>query len=418
MEKLKNRWLIAASAVGMHVCLGSVYAYSLWINPLNALHGWQRSDIALAFSIAILFLGFSAAFLGPKVERMGPRKSGMLAGVLYSLGTFGSALAVSMDSVPLFVAFYGVIGGTGLGIGYITPVPTLVKWFPDRRGLATGMAIMGFGFGSMLFGPVIAWLCQVIGPAQALIALGCVFFCMIFFSSLYLAPPPAGWVPAGYSAASGNGKAKRIQDDIADMTAKEARGTLRFYLMWLMMFINIACGISLISIASPMAQEIAGLTVLQASSLVGFMGLLNGLGRLGWSSLSDIIGRPNTYIAIFAVEVVAYMVLASTPPPLLFQFLLLVIMTCYGGGFATLPAFLSDMFGVRQLGTIQGYMLTAWAIAGVVGPMSLTWLLQAGVSYTTAFYIFSGLLVVGFGVSLLMGANIRKLRRLKAAAAA
>ncbi len=412
MEKVKNRWLIAASAVGVHISIGSVYAYSVWILPLNKMHGWMKTDIALAFSIAILLLGFSAAFLGPRVEAMGPRKSGRLAACFYAAGAFGSAAAVYIGSLPLFILFYGVVGGIGLGTGYITPVSTLVKWFPDKRGLATGIAIMGFGFGAMVFGPIIAALCEFFGPYKAFTTLGVVYFLLIFSSALYLAPPPEGWKPKGSAQTDGKKERQKApKKDLAYMTVQEARRTKRFYYMWIMMFINISCGIALISVASPMAQQVTGMSVLEAASLVGLMGLFNGLGRIGWSSLSDYLGRPQTFIAFFVIEIGAFMLLTKVSTPLAFQCLLLLIMTCYGGGFATLPAFLGDMFGTRQLGTIHGYELTAWGIAGMVGPTIVSRMLEATGNYTYTLYLFTGFFVIALVVSLLMAQNVFSLRK-------
>lgn len=413
MDKIRNRWLIAASAVGIHISIGSVYAYSVWVLPLNALHGWQKADISMAFSLAILLLGFSAAFLGPKVEAMGPRNSGRMAGCFYMAGYLGSALAVHLGSLLMFIICFGIIGGIGLGTGYITPVSTLVKWFPDNRGLATGMAIMGFGFGSMVFGPIIAYLCTTVGPALAFLILGIVFFILMFSSSLYLAPPPPGWAPANKEKRREEQTPEQARPDLAYMLAKEALRTKRFYFMWIMMFINISCGIGLISVASPMAQQVTGLSALRAASLVGFMGLFNGLGRIVWSSLSDYIGRPVTFIVFFLIQICAYPVLSATSSPFLFQALLLLIMTCYGGGFSTLPAFLSDMFGLRQLGTIHGYTLTAWGIAGIVGPALVNRMFDYLGSYTYTLYIFTGMFVLALVVSLLMARNIAFLTKQK-----
>ncbi len=409
-KKTKHRWLIAASAVGVHISIGSVYAYSVWVLPLNALHGWNKTDISLAFSLAILLLGFSAAFLGPRVERMGPRRSGRLSAFFYALGSFGSALAVHLGSLPLFLLFYGIVGGIGLGTGYITPVSTLVKWFPDRRGMATGIAIMGFGFGAMVFGPIIAGLCESVGPAAAFLILGAVYFCLIFGSALYLAPPPAGWVPAGFNAEVHRHR-RRPDRDLAFMTVREAVRTRRFYYIWIMMFINIACGIALISAASPMAQEMAGMTAIQAASLVGLMGLFNGLGRIGWAGLSDYIGRPQTYIMFFVLQLGAFVLLSRADSPILFQALLLLIMTCYGGGFSTLPAFLGDMFGTRQLGAVHGYVLTAWGIAGMVGPGIVSRMQEVHGGYTDTLLLFAGFFAAGLAVSCLMAVNIFFLRR-------
>jgi OFA family oxalate/formate antiporter-like MFS transporter len=416
MGKVKNRWLIALSAVGIHLSIGSVYAYSVMTIPLNRLHGWLKSDVTFAFSIAILFLGFSAAFLGPWVERMGPRNSGRLAAVFYSLGIIGSGLAVKYGSLPLFILCYGVIGGIGLGVGYITPVSTLVKWFPDRRGLATGMAIMGFGFAAMLFGPIMAKLFQLMDIWKVYILLGVVYFCLITCSSLYIAPPPKGWLPKGMREAPAGAEdetapKRAVRRDLAQMTVKEAIRTKRFYFMWVMLFINITCGIALISVASPMAQEVTGMSAMQAAAMVGLMGLFNGGGRIGWASFSDIIGRPVTFMAFFVIQVVAFLTLSTVSDAFAFQCLIMLIITCYGGGFSTLPAFLGDMFGTKQLGTIHGFELTAWGIAGIVGPTIVTKVLEATGSYTTTLHIFAGFLAVAFLVSCLMAKEIKAKRQ-------
>lgn len=415
MEKIKNRWLIALSAVGIHISIGSVYAYSVMTIPLNTLHGWLKSDVTFAFSIAILFLGFSAAFLGPRVEAMGPRNSGRLAALFYSLGIVGSGLAVRYGSLPMFIFCYGVIGGIGLGVGYITPVSTLVKWFPDRRGLATGMAIMGFGFAAMLFGPIMAKLFQVMDIWKVYILLGAIYFCLITLSSLYIAPPPKGWLPKGMlqtpAAAGGEAAPRRVvKGDLAQLTVKEAIRTKRFYFMWVMLFINITCGIALISVASPMAQEVVGMSAMQAATMVGLMGLFNGGGRIVWASFSDIIGRPVTFMAFFIIQVVAFLALSAAMSAFVFQCLIMLILTCYGGGFSTLPAFLGDMFGTKQLGTIHGFELTAWGIAGIVGPTIVTRVLEATGSYTTTLHIFAGFLAFAFLVSCLMAREIKAKR--------
>ncbi|WP_027175571.1 L-lactate MFS transporter [Desulfovibrio aminophilus] len=418
MEKVKNRWLIAASAVGIHISIGSVYAYSVMTLPLKELHGWQKSDITMAFSLAILFLGFSAAFLGRSVEKMGPRKSGRLAAIFYSCGIMGSGLAVKIGSLPLFLLCYGVIGGIGLGVGYITPVSTLVKWFPDRRGLATGMAIMGFGFAAMIFGPIMAKLFLVMDIWKVYFLLGAIYFCLIFGSSLYIAPPPAGWLPPGYSAAASESGRKVIKKDLAQLTVAEALRTRRFYCMWVMLFINITCGIALISVASPMAQEVVGLSPMQAAAMVGLMGLFNGGGRIGWASFSDYLGRARTYMAFFIIQVFAFLALTKTTNPLFFQCLIFIILTCYGGGFSTLPAFLGDMFGTKQLGTIHGYELTAWGLAGMVGPSIVTHVLEATGSYSATLYIFAGFLTFALAVTFFLAHDLRLKRRFYAQQAA
>lgn len=410
MSAPRNRWLVALSGVGVHISIGSVYAYSVMTLPLKEALGWEKSSITMAFSVAIVCLGLSAAFLGHFVEKHGPRASGMLAAVCYGLGTLGAGLAVTLESLPLFIATYGVLGGIGLGVGYITPVSTLVKWFPDKRGLATGMAIMGFGFSAMIFGPVMQKLFATVGPAHTFFILGSTYFVLIFCSALYIAPPPKGWKPAHLTEealAEQPTKKKKIREDLAQLTVFEAIRTKRFYFMWSMLFINITCGIALISVASPMAQEMAGMSAAAAATMVGLMGLFNGLGRIGWASLSDYIGRPATYAAFFTIQIVAFFLLTKSPAPWQFQVLVLLILTCYGGGFASVPAFLGDLFGTKQLGAIHGYTLTAWAAAGLVGPTVVTRVQEATGNYATTLNIFTGLFVLALGITGLMTLDIR-----------
>lgn len=410
-KKLKNRWLIAASAVGIHISIGSVYSWSVFSNPLNEKHGWAASDIALIFSIAILFLGLSAAFMGHFVEKHGPRKSGMIAAISFGIGMIGSGFADGIGNLYLLYFFYGVLGGIGLGIGYITPVSTLVKWFPDRRGLATGLAIMGFGFASMIASPVMEALINNIGISGTFYLLGAIYFVLMFSSSLYLEKPPADYVPKGMTQEEKKEKQEnKDTGDLAQLTANEAVKTVRFWALWIMLFINVTCGIAIISVASPMAQSVAGMTAGAAAVMVGIMGVFNGLGRLGWASASDYIGRPNTYTAFFVLQIAAFVLLPNVTNALLFQILIFVILSCYGGGFASIPAFIGDLFGTKQLGAIHGYILTAWAAAGLVGPSVVTRIEEATNSYALTMYIFTGAFVVALIVSLLIRVNIKKVR--------
>lgn len=283
MGKVKNRWLIAASAVGVHISIGSAYAWSVFTNPMVEQYGWSTSDVSLAFSIAIFILGFSAAFMGRFVEKHGPRKSSMLAALFFGAGVAGSGLATMMESIFMLYLFYGIIGGIGLGVGYISPVSTLVKWFPDRRGLATGLAIMGFGFAALISGPVAARLIDAAGISNTFFIMGAAYFIVMTLSAQYLAPPPKGWMPKGFVEKEENGDSK-IKPDLSQLTANEAIKTRRFWMLWTMLFLNVTCGIAVISVASPMAQEIAGMTPIAAASMVGIMGLFNGGGRLGWAT--------------------------------------------------------------------------------------------------------------------------------------
>ncbi len=408
-KKIKNRWLIAASAVGIHISIGSVYAYSVMTNPVKDVFEVEGSVIKWAFKIAILLLGLSAAFLGRWVEKVGPKISGTTAGIFYGVGILGSGLAVQIESLWLFYLCYGVIGGIGLGLGYITPVSTLVKWFPDRRGLATGMAIMGFGFAALIFGPVMAKLFETVGVSNAFYVLGVIYMVLILSSARYIERPPADYVPEGFSAEEG----KTIKEDISNVTANESLKSPRFYYIWIMMFINIACGIAIISAASPMMQEKLDYTPMQAAAIVGFIGVFNGLGRITWSTLSDYLGRANTFIIFFAFQILAFYFLPKIGIESVFLIVLFTVITMYGGGFATLPAFLGDLFGTKQLGAIHGMVLAAWGLAGVIGPTIYDMVKEQTGSLDTTLMIFAGLFVVALIVSILMKISITKSEKLK-----
>ena len=406
-QKLKNRWLIAASAVGIHISIGSVYAYSVMTNPVKDIFDVDGSVIKWAFKIAILLLGLSAAFLGRWVEKVGPKVSGTTAGLFYGVGILGSGLAVQLESLWLFYLCYGVIGGIGLGLGYITPVSTLVKWFPDRRGLATGMAIMGFGFAALIFGPVMQSLFDSVGVSNAFYILGVIYMVLILSSAIYIERPPEGYMPAGYKP----GEGKTIKKDMANIDANAALKTPRFYYIWIMMFINIACGIAIISAASPMMQEKLNYTPMEAAAIVGLIGVFNGLGRIIWSTLSDYLGRANTYIIFFAFQILAFYFLPKMTMELSFLIVLFTVITMYGGGFATLPAFLGDLFGTKQLGAIHGMVLAAWGLAGVVGPTIYDMVKNATGSLDTTLEVFAGLFIVALIVSLIMKRTVTRAYR-------
>ncbi len=412
MHNQKNRWLIALAAVGIHISIGSVYSWSIFTKPLIHQMNVSLKSLSFTFSLAIIFLGLSAAFMGKWVEKQGPKKSAILAAIFFSSGLVGAGFAVRMNSLLMLYATYGVIGGIGLGIGYISPVSTLVKWFPDKRGMATGLAIMGFGFASLIAGPVIARLIQAIGISNTFYSMGLTYLCIMLSSALYLAPPTAGWLPSAYKKQIDEGK-KKIKTDLEQLTANEAVRTPRFYFLWLMLFINITCGIAIISVASPMAQEIAGLSTLSAATMVGIMGLFNGAGRIGWASFSDYIGRPLTYTLFFVIQIIAFFLLPQAKNPIVFQALVFIILTCYGGGFASIPAYIGDMFGTKQLAAIHGYILTAWAAAGYVGPTIVAWVHEKTDSYEKTLYVFVGFFVIACITSLLCMNEIRRIKKRK-----
>ncbi|WP_298262422.1 OFA family MFS transporter [uncultured Lutibacter sp.] len=408
-QHLKNRWLIAASAVGIQVSIGSVYAYSVMTNPVKDIFEVEGSAIKWAFKLAILMLGFSAAFLGKWVEKVGPKRSGTTAGILYGIGIVTTGIAIHIGSLPLFYIGYGVIGGIGLGLGYISPISTLVKWFPDKKGLATGMAIMGFGFSALIFGPFMQYLFNTVGVANAFYVLGSIFMVLIVGSARYMQQPPKEYIPEGYHPENNTLK----QQDLENISAKEAIKKPRFYYLWLMMFINIACGIALISSASPILQEKLNYSPMEAAAMVGFIGIFNGLGRLFWSSLSDYLGRITIYILFFAFQIVAFYLLPALAYELLFLATLFTIISMYGGGFAMLPAFISDLFGTKELGAIQGLILTAWGLAGVVGPTIYDVVKEKTGSLDATLYVFASLFIVALIVAIVMKFSITKAHKNK-----
>ncbi|MBX2858052.1 MAG: OFA family MFS transporter [Cellvibrionaceae bacterium] len=451
---MKNRWLIALSAIGVHASIGSVYAFSVFKKPLSRLlEDASDNVIAWTFSLAIFFLGISAAVMGHFVEKHGPRVSGRLAAVFFGGGLLIAGFGASTQNLYMIWLGYGVLGGIGLGIGYITPVATLVKWFPDRRGLATGLAIMGFGFGAFFGGPLFQKLMTYFGLAayqldsleqaagleviasqidtlsgaehsQAVAAIvsaagiasnwyimGAVYLLLMFASASYLERPPEGWMPAKMQRDIASGKTKKVED-LSQLRANEAVLTGPFWGLWLMMFINISCGIAVIYSASPLAQESIGLSAAEAAAVVGLMSVFNGCGRVAWASLSDYLGRSNTYIAFFAIQIVAFYLLPNITSVLLFQVVLYIILTCYGGGFATLPAFIGDLFGTKQLGAIHGYVLTAWAAAGLAGPQIAAYVRSLTGSYEVTLYIFAVVFIIALVTAFFMKIYIAKSRGL------
>ena len=385
---MRNRWFIALAAIGLHISIGSVYAWSVLTRPIMADMGFTLSQTTWTFSLAILMLGLSAGFLGSFAEKIGPKKSGLLAMLFWVTGLLGTAYALSIHNLTLLYLFYGIIGGIGLGIGYITPVSTLVKYFPNRPGFATGLAIMGFGFASLIAGPLMQYLVAQVGLVDTFIILGVIYLVIMGASSLYLKAPQ----PKHPTRTTKDKSAMYVHTH--GILANDAMKTWQFGALWWVFFINITCGIGLLSLASPMAQEAIGMTPTAAASLVGIIGIFNGGGRIAWSTISDYLGRAQTYILFFIIEIVAFYLLAQTNSALTFQILILLIITCYGGGFSCMPAYLADLYGIRQLSTIHGRILTAWGLAGIAGPMLVSYFHEAGYGYTTALECFAALFVI------------------------
>jgi MFS family permease len=413
-----NRWLVPPAALAVHLSIGQVYAFSVFKLPLTKIIGvtssatadWTQSQLAWIFSLAICFLGLSAAVFGRWVERVGPRKTMAAAALCFGGGFIISAFGVWSHQLWIIYLGYGVLGGCGLGLGYISPVSTLVKWFPDRPGMATGMAIMGFGGGAFIGSNLSLALMDRFksasspGVAQAFIALGLIYFCYIMFGSFIVRVPAEGWKPAGYHAPD-HARGLITSDDVA---LDQAWRTPQFWMLWIVLCFNVTAGIGILEQASPMIQEMFGgrITAAAAGGFVALLSLFNMGGRFLWSSLSDYTGRKAIYVVYLLLGAVLYCLVpffgykGSVP---FFVAVCALILSMYGGGFATIPAYLKDLFGTMQVGAIHGRLLTAWSVAGILGPVLVNYIREylkehgaSGVGlYAPTMYLMSGLLVVG-----------------------
>ncbi|QVQ52076.1 OFA family MFS transporter [Spiractinospora alimapuensis] len=411
-----NRWLIPPAALAVHLSIGQVYAFSVFNNPLAERFGTQQTPIAVIFSISIVMLGLSAAFGGKWVERNGPRKAMFVSGLCWVSGFLVSAVGVATGQLWLVYLGYGFIGGIGLGIGYISPVSTLIKWFPDRPGLATGMAIMGFGGGALIASPLSDALMNALGasPSEAivptfLVLAGAYLVAMMLGAATVRVPPP-GWTPQGTPADADRPKKDPATEGVS---VEDAFRTRQFWLCWIVLFCNVTAGIGILQQAAPMIQDyFPAVTAAAAAGFVGVLSLCNMGGRFIWSSTSDIIGRKPTYIMYLGVGAVLYLLVLTfgTSSVVLFVALTGIILTFYGGGFATVPAYLKDLFGSRNVGAIHGRLLTAWSAAGVAGPLIVSAIADhqkdAGYEgadvYTLSLQVMIGVMVVGFIANMLI----------------
>jgi len=422
-----NRFMVPPAALAVHLSIGQAYAFSTFNLPLTKLIGitksapddWSLKQIVLIFSIAIVFLGLSAAVFGRWVESVGPRKAMFTAALCFSGGFMVSAVGIYLHQLWLLYLGYGALGGCGLGIGYISPVSTLIKWFPDRPGMATGMAIMGFGGGALIGAPLSTNLMAYFATAtsngvlETFICMGVIYFIFMMLGVYAARVPAADWKPEGWTAPIMASKMITTANVHVDVAYK----TPQFVLLWIVLCMNVTAGIAVLSQASPMIQEMFGsrVTPVLAGSFVGLLSIFNMLGRFFWASMSDYLGRRMTYMIFFLLGIALYATVPTTGQmgsiPL-FVAACAVILSMYGGGFATIPAYLRDMFGTMHVGAIHGRLLTAWAAAGVLGPVLLTFVredqIAAGVPKTEAYsltmYIMCGLLFVGFLANLGMRA--------------
>ncbi|MGH3362345.1 MAG: OFA family MFS transporter [Nocardioides sp.] len=390
-----NRWLIPPAALAVHLCIGQAYATSVYKSSLVEHFDTSLTAIGIIFSIAIVMLGVSAAVFGTWVDEGGPRRAMFAAALCWSLGFLVGAFGIATSQLWLVYLGYGFIGGIGLGLGYISPVSTLIKWFPDRPGLATGMAIMGFGGGAMIASPLSSKLLSVYDEnfdsataiasggavAKLFLTLGLVYLVVMLFGAWLVRVPPAGWTPEGFDPHEVEEKSLVTTENVS---AANSIKTPQFWLLWTVLFLNVTAGIGLLEQAAPMIQDFfreGGSSSVAAAGAAGFVGLLslfNMAGRFTWSSTSDIVGRKAIYVMYLGVGIVLYLLLTFVGPSstILFALIAGVIISFYGGGFATVPAYLRDLFGTYQVGAIHGRLLTAWSAAGVAGPLIVNGILD------------------------------------------
>src|SRR5579862_5691862 len=455
-----NRWLVPPAALAIHLCIGMAYGFSVFWLPLSRAVGltksvagpadmsffaeimattcdWKISMLGWMYTMFFVFLGSAAALWGGWLEHAGPRKAGIVAAICWCGGLLISAFGIYIHQIWLMWLGSGVIGGIGLGLGYISPVSTLIKWFPDRRGMATGMAIMGFGGGAMIGAPLADRLMKLfatptsVGVWQTFLALAAIYFVYMLGGALAYRLPPEGWAPAGW-APKPRTRADLITD--RDVALHVAWRTPQFWLLWGVLCLNVTAGIGILAMASPLLQEVfagrlihvqAGIDELSgvqkgqlaaiAAGFTGLLSLFNIGGRIFWASLSDRIGRKSTYMVFFLLGIALYLAVpwtANRAQLALFVACCCVILSMYGGGFATIPAYLSDLFGTRMVGAIHGRLLTSWSVAGVIGPLLISYIrdyqIDHGVRgaqiYNVTMYLLAALLAGGLVCNLLVRA--------------
>ena len=430
-----NRWLVPPAALAIHLCIGQIYAYSVFNKPMTQIIGitestaqdWKLTTLGWIFSIALFTLGASAALFGKWLERVGPRKAMFASALCFSGGFFISALGIHFHQIWMVYLGHGFIGGIGLGLGYISPVSTLIKWFPDRPGMATGMAIMGFGGGAMIASPLSVALmdhfrsASSIGVGETFLVMGAIYLAFMMFGVFTVRVPTEGWKPEGWSPKPKSAKPQMITT--AHVDADTAIKTPQFYLLFAVLMLNVTAGIGVLGQASVMIQEmfseatVGKQMAVSAAAAGGFVGLLsvfNMVGRFFWSSLSDRIGRKNTYTTFFLLGAALYFSIPSIGAAGSIVFFVLcfgLIITMYGGGFATIPAYLRDMFGTMQVGAIHGRLLLAWSAAAILGPVLINYLrayqieslqLPPAQAYSFTMYIMAGLLLIGLVCNLMV----------------
>ena len=392
-QNVTNRWIIATAGVVMQVALGAVYAWSVFRKPLSDYYGTGVSEVNTAFSIAILALGFAAFFGGLWMNRSGPRIVALSAGVLYGAGIFLASFAA--PSVWILYLTYGLMAGIGIGLGYIVPVATLIKWFPDKRGFITGIAVAGFGAGALLTAPIAKQLVSGVGLFPTFAILGVLYLVMVVAAAFFMKNPPEGWTPEGWEPPEEEEEGTSERSGV-DYDLGGALKTWQWFALWALLFLNVTAGIAIISEADPIAQEVSGVAPWLAAWLVSIISIANGAGRFLWAWLSDAIGRKWVFLTMYLLQAALFFLIPIIGPGSFVALAILsfIIVSCYGGGFGTMPAFNADYFGSRNVGTIYGLMITAWGFGGVLGPQIISLMYDWTQSYAGAFRIIAGIMLV------------------------
>ena len=396
---MSKRWLIAASGVVIMTLLGTVYAWSVFVNPIMAAYGWSKESVAVVFMIIIGMIGLAAAFGGVLVDKKGPKFAAALGVTLYGIGVLMGGVALKMGNIWILYIGYGVLGGIGNGLAYVVPIATLIRWFPDKRGLITGLSVMGFGLGAFFIGKIVPDLINNVGVSNAFFILGVVYLVGNSLAVLVLRNPPPRWLPDGFTLPASTVSA-------ADSFSwNEARKTPQWYMIWFMLFLNVTAGMGLLSKLSPMAQEVIKVAqgvsdpkqlAVLGGGVLAAASIFNGLGRLFWAAVSDKIGRKNVFLTMFATQAALYFYLPQVSSVLIFTIIACYLLACLGGGFAVMPAFAADSFGPTYIGKVYGFVLTAWGAAGVIGGFVF-----AKFDKEQSLYTAATLLIVGFVIALL-----------------
>ncbi|MDB5000948.1 MAG: major facilitator superfamily 1 [Mucilaginibacter sp.] len=391
-----KRWGIAIAGILIQVALGAVYAWSVFRVPLAKQFNWSISEVTLTFTIAIMALGFASFFGGLWLKRVGPRVVVLTGGVLYGAGVF--LASYSYHGLWWLYLTYGVIGGVGLGFSYIVPISVLVKWFPDRRGLMTGIAVGGFGAGALITAPVATQLIQSVGVLHTFAYLGIVYMIITVIPGYFMQNPPEGWTPGKWTP----GKKQPVHRNTKDFTLGGALKTWQWWALWLLLFLNTSAGISIISQEAPLFQDLAKVTAIIAASMIGIVSIGNALGRVFWAWASDLMSRRVTFAVMFIMQIGLFWILPGLHSAASVTGIVFIILMCYGGGFGTMPAFVADYFGPTNMGSIYGLILTAWGFASAFGPLLIAHMRQTSGAYATGLHVIAGIMAVSVILPLLV----------------